>query len=205
MPELNILPWKFPGQSYQTPGVKALQGKLPQLVTPQLGTIKKPRVPKTPVQSLLSSVMSPLAKKSSKIHAEGATKLDRLQSKHGGIASVFHEQLTKSKVRAKAELKEFEDSGFRTINSRTTSATALHPAEEVPREVRALHFYSVIVQVCNYVLSAVGSILATVGRPEWVAITVAFSTALQGWLRQNRIEERRLAFRKAAAELGTLG
>ena len=55
-----------------------------------------------------------------------------------------------------------------------------------------------IVQICNYVLSAVGSILATVGRPEWVAITVAFSTTLQGWLRQNRIEERRLAFRKAA-------
>ena len=193
---------EIPGQSYQTPGVKAPQGKLPQLTTPQLGTIKKPRVPKTPVQSLLSSVMSPLAKKSSKIHAEGATKLDRLQSKHGGIASVFHQQLTKSKVRAKAELKEFEDSGLATINSRDYVRYRLSIQLRRFREkYAALHFYSVIVQVCNYVLSAVGSILATVGRPEWVAITVAFSTALQGWLRQNRIEERRLAFRKAAAEL----
>ena len=193
---------EIPGQSYQTPGVKAPQGKLPQLTTPQLGTIKKPRVPKTPVPSLLSSVMSPLAKKSSKIHAEGATKLDRLQSKHGGIASVFHEQLTKSKVRAKAELKEFEDSGLATINSRDYVRYRLSIQLRRFREKYAmLHFYSVLVQVCNYVLSAVGSILATVGRPEWVAITVAFSTALQGWLRQNRIEERRLAFRKAAAEL----
>tara|TARA_B100001173_G_scaffold156168_1_gene135308 strand:- start:51 stop:707 length:657 start_codon:yes stop_codon:yes gene_type:complete len=146
--------------------------------------------------------MSPLAKKSGKVHAEGASKLGRLQSKHGGIASIFHQQLTRSKDRAKAELRDFEDSGLATISTRDYVRYRLSIQLRRFREkYTLLHFYSVIVQICNYVLSAVGSILATVGRPEWVAITVAFSTALQGWLRQNRIEERRLAFRKAAAEL----
>ena len=62
--------------------------------------------------------MSPLAKKSRKVHAEGASKLDRLQSEHGGIATIFLQQLTKSKDRAKAELQDFEDSGLATINTR---------------------------------------------------------------------------------------
>ena len=43
--------------------------------------------------------------------------------------------------------------------------------------------------------------LATVGKPEWVAITVAMVQALQQWLRQNRVEERRSSHRTAAAEL----
>ena len=192
----------IPGQSFQTSAVKVPKGKLPQYTTPHLGLIKKPRVPKTPVQSLLSSVMSPLAKKSRKVHAEGASKLDRLQSEHGGIATIFLQQLTKSKDRAKAELQDFEDSGLATINTRDYVRYRLSVQLRRFRErYTMLQLYSVIVQICNYVLSAVGSILATVGRPEWVAITVAFSTTLQGWLRQNRIEERRLAFRKAAAEL----
>ena len=192
----------IPGQSFQTSAVKVPKGKLPQYTTPHLGLIKKPRVPKTPVQSLLSSVMSPLAKKSRKVHAEGASKLDRLQSEHGGIATIFLQQLTKSKDRAKAELQDFEDSGLATINTRDYVRYRLSVQLRRFRErYTMLQLYSVFVQLCNYVLSAVGSILATVGRPEWVAITVAFSTTLQGWLRQNRIEERRLAFRKAAAEL----
>ena len=80
-----------------------------------------------------------------------------------------------------------------TINEGLASHQCLsRPAEEIRERYTLLQLYSVFVQICNYVLSAVGSILATVGRPEWVAITVAFSTTLQGWLRQNRIEERRL-------------
>lgn len=73
------------------------------------------------------------------------------------------------------------------------------------REFRSMHnwmfFYALTSHVCMYLLAAAGSVLATVGRPEWVAITVAVVQALQQWLRQNRIEERRSSYRMAAAEL----
>lgn len=73
------------------------------------------------------------------------------------------------------------------------------------REFRALHnwmfVYALTSHVCMYLLAAAGSMLATVGKPEWVVITVATVQALQQWLRQNRIEEKRSSYRTAAAEL----
>ena len=43
--------------------------------------------------------------------------------------------------------------------------------------------------------------LATIGMAEWVALTVAVGQAAQQWLRENRIEEQRIAYRQASAEL----
>ena len=60
---------------------------------------------------------------------------------------------------------------------------------------------NIFFRISQYVLSALGSVLATIGSPEWVAITVALGQASQQWLRQNRIEERRIAYQQAAAEL----
>lgn len=60
---------------------------------------------------------------------------------------------------------------------------------------------NIFFRISQYVLSALGSVLATIGSPEWVAITVALGQASQQWLRQNRIEERRVAYQQAAAEL----
>jgi hypothetical protein len=60
---------------------------------------------------------------------------------------------------------------------------------------------NIVFRISQYVLSALGSVLATIGSPEWVAITVALGQASQQWLRQNRIEERRIAYQQAAAEL----
>ena len=58
----NILPWIFRGRASRRQAVKVPKGKLPQYTTPHLGLIKS--LPfKNSVQSLLSSVMSPLAKK----------------------------------------------------------------------------------------------------------------------------------------------
>jgi hypothetical protein len=73
---------------------------------------------------------------------------------------------------------------------------------ELQRSSQASHTLLVIALIARFLTfasTAVGTVLATVGLAKWIAVTVALSTAINGWLRHFRIEERRAAHLRAVA------
>jgi hypothetical protein len=106
-----------------------------------------------------------------------------------------------SRLMAKAEFREFKESRFPVSAREYVRFRLSKTLTEFRNKHNELMVYSLMAQVFMYVLSALGSVLATIGMPEWVAITVALGQASQQWLRQNRVEERRIAYRQAAAEM----
>ena len=62
-------------------------------------------------------------------------------------------------------------------------------------------WFSLLGRVALFLASAVGTTLATLGFSQYVAVTVAFSTAVSRWLSATRVEERRAANLKAASAL----
>jgi hypothetical protein len=102
---------------------------------------------------------------------------------------------------AKEELKEFEESAWSTSTREYVRFRLSLKLKEFRLMHNLLFKWSLLMQMVMYILSATGSVLATIGQPQWVAITVAVGQAAQQWLRQNRIEERRIAYRQASAEL----
>ena len=201
-----------PGVDLKTPAVKIPQVQLPQYSVPSRQSVRsriereraaaEARMPKTPLGKLYQSITGYTQKASSKVHAvSGSAQMQATMGYLGLSKRKLSQKERASRLMAKAEFREFKESKFPVSSREYVRFRLSKTLTEFRNKHNELMVYSLMAQVFMYVLSALGSVLATIGMPEWVAITVALGQASQQWLRQNRVEERRIAYRQAAAEM----
>ena len=70
-------------------------------------------------------------------------------------------------------------------------------------QAKLLLLTALFLNILIYATAAVGTIFATVGLSKWVAVTVAFSILLSRTLQHFRVNERRIAEKRAAAALSS--
>ena len=77
--------------------------------------------------------------------------------------------------------------------------TALH---RLARRSRLLLACSLSCHLLMYATAAAGTVLATLGYSKWVTVTVMVTTLMTKWLHTFRIDDQRIATRKALGALG---